>query len=541
MRATIQIPNIPEEAKSELVVQLLEIIKQQAELIQELRDEIARLKGQTPRPKIAPSRLEQREKNKPNTNGKKRPGSDKRQKTSELMIHAEQKVTAENIPEGSTFKGYKDFIVQDLRIEVHNTRFRLECWQTPDGHYVTAPLPPQLNGKHFGTELIRFVLYQYHHCHVTQPLLLEQLSEMGVDISIGQLNNLLIEDNDVFHLEKDAILATGLEVSTYVNVDDTGARHQGKNGYCTHIGNEWFSWFESTSSKSRINFLRLLRCGHSDYVINADAVAYWKSNKLPRSLLNPLSMDQSRTFDNDEQWDQYLKQKGIKGARHIQITTEGALIGSIIEHGVSRNLVVVSDDAGQFNVLLHALCWIHAERSINKITPVSEKGKKDLEEVLERFWQLYKELKAYKADPQPSEAERLDELFDDIFTTRTSSATLNNALKRIYCNKSEMLLVLRYPEIPLHNNLSENGIRDYVKKRKISGSTRSEAGRRSRDTFATLKKTCRKLGITFWQYLQDRMEKTQLIPSLSELIRNRSLQNDWHISIPEKPRSPCWF
>lgn len=452
-----------------------------------------------------------------------------------------QKVAAENIPEGSTFKGYKDFIVQDLRIAVHNTRYRLECWQTPDGHYVTAPLPSQLNRKHFGTELIRFVLYQYHHCHVTQPLLLEQLCEMGVDISSGQLNNLLTEDNDVFHLEKDAILATGLEVSTYVNVDDTGARNHGKNGYCTHIGNEWFSWFESTPSKSRINFLRLLRCGHSDYVINADAVAYWKSNKLPRGILHPLSMDQSRTFGNDEQWDQYLKQKGIKGARHIQIATEGALIGSIIEHGVSKNLVVVSDDAGQFNVLLHALCWIHAQRSINKITPVSEKGKKDLEEVLERFWQLYKELKVYKADPQPSEAERLGELFDDIFTTRTSSATLNNALKRIYSNKSEMLLVLRHPEIPLHNNLSENGIRDYVKKRKISGSTRSEAGRRSRDTFATLKKTCRKLGITFWQYLQDRLEKIQLIPSLSELIRNRSLQTEWRISIPEKPQSPCWF
>ena len=227
---------------------------------------------------------------------------------------------------------------------------------------------------------------------------------------------------------------------------------------------------------------------------------------------------------DDEQWDQYLKQKGIQGARHVQIATEGALIGSIIEHGVSKNLVVVSDDAGQFNVFLHALCWIHAERSINKITPVSEKGKEDLDKVRERLWQLYNELKAYKVNPQPSEADRLDNLFDDIFTTRTSSASLNNALKRIYKNKSELLLVLRHPDIPLHNNLSENAIRDYVKKRKISGGTRSEAGRRSRDTFATLKKTCRKLKITFWQYLKDRLEKNHLIPKLAELIRNRSPQ-----------------
>jgi hypothetical protein len=454
MKLTIDIPKIPEEEKSELVILLLEIIRQQGEIIQELRDEIARLKGHNPKPKIPPSVLEQPKRNNPKGDDTKRPGSKKRQKTAELVIHDEQKVVAEHVPEGSAFKGYKDFVVQDLRIKAHNIRFRLECWQTPDGQSVTAKLPSHLSGKHFGTELIRFVLYQYHHCHVTQPLLLEQLREIGVDISSGQLHNILVENNDVFHEEKDAILAAGLEVSTYVNVDDTGARHQGKNGYCTHIGNEWFSWFASTPSKSRINFLKLLRCGHTDYVINDDAVAYWESHKLPRAFLDSLSVDRPRALNDDEQWEQYLEQKGIKEARHIQIATEGALIGSIIEHGISRNLVVVSDDAGQFNILLHALCWIHAERSINKITPVSDKGKEELEQVRERLWQFYDELKAYKVDPQPSEVNRLDAAFDDIFTTRTSSASLNNALKRIYNNKSELLLVLSHPEIPLHNNLS---------------------------------------------------------------------------------------
>jgi hypothetical protein len=155
---------------------------------------------------------------------------------------------------------------------------------------------------------------------------------------------------------------------------------------------------------------------------------------------------------------------------------------------------------------------------------VSEQGKEDLEMVREGLWQLYDELKACKANPQPSEAEHLNGVFDDIFTTRTSSASLNGALKRIFKNKSELLLVLGHPEIPLHNNLSENAIRDYAKRRKMSGEKRSEAGRRSRDRFATLKKTCRKLGITFWQYLQDRLGKTQLIPKLADLIHNRSLQ-----------------
>ena len=272
MKLTIDIPKIPEEEKSELVVLLLEVIRQQGEIIQELKDEIARLKGHNPRPKITPSRLEQPKKEKPKGGDKKRPGSEKRQKSAELVIHEELKVPAKDVPEGSRFKGYKDFIVQGLRIKAHNIRYRLECWQTPEGGYVTAECPRELGGKHFGTELIRFILYQYHHCHVTQPLLLEQLHELGVDISAGQLSNILIENKNDFHQEKDAVLAAGLEVSSYVNVDDTGARHQGKNGYCTHIGNEWFSWFESTATKSRINFLRLLRAGRTDYVINSDAV-----------------------------------------------------------------------------------------------------------------------------------------------------------------------------------------------------------------------------------------------------------------------------
>jgi hypothetical protein len=100
---------------------------------------------------------------------------------------------------------------------------------------------------------------------------------------------------------------------------------------------------------------------------------------------------------------------------------------------------------------------------------------------------------------------------------------LNLALKRIYNNKSELLLVLDRPDIPLHNNGAENAIREYVKKRKISGSTRSEIGRQCRDTFTSLKKTCRKLGVSFWRYLKDRIENIGLIPDLPDLVRQQAL------------------
>jgi len=200
------------------------------------------------------------------------------------------------------------------------------------------------------------------------------------------------------------------------------------------------------------------------------------------------------------------------------------LIGAIIEHGISKHLVIVSDDAGQFNVLLHALCWIHANRAIDKIIPFTDQATTDLDKVKDQIWQLYEGLKAYKESPAPKDKQRIEDLFDEIFTQKTSSASLNAALKRIYNNKSELLLVLERPDIPLHNNGAENAIREYAKKRKISGSTRSESGRQCRDTFTSLKKTCRKLGVSFWQYLNDRIYNNGLIPDLSDLIRQTALK-----------------
>jgi hypothetical protein len=305
--------------------------------------------------------------------------------------------------------------------------------------------------------------------------------------------------------------------------DDTGARHKGKNGYCTHIGNESFSWFESTGSKSRINFLKLMRAGRTDFVINMDAVCYIQSNKLPQKILDVITDNLAAVFANDTQWGDFLAQNGIVKDRYVQIATEGALIGSIVEHGISEYLVIVSDDAGQFNVLLHALCWIHANRAIDKTIAFTDQAKKDLDTVKNQVWQLYEGLKAYKQDPNPSDKGRLNGMFDQVFTQTTASAALNLALKRIYKNKSELLLVLKRPDIPLHNNCSENAIREYVKKRKISGSTRSENGRQCRDTFTSLKKTCRKLGVSFWCYLKDRIENIGHISDLPNLIRQQTL------------------
>ena len=140
-------------------------------------------------------------------------------------------------------------------------------------------------------------------------------------------------------------------------------------------------------------------------------------------------------------------------------------------------MVIISDDAGQFNVFLHALCWVHAERSVLKLIVFTDKDKRVLEEVREDIWHLYRDLKDYRVNPDKAVKLSLEERFDELFTRKTGFISLDKTLKRIYKNKSELLLVLERPDIPLHNNLSERDIREYVKRRKISGSTRSDTGK----------------------------------------------------------------
>jgi hypothetical protein len=531
MGERIQIPDIPEEARTPLVKELVDIIeqlvqkvRQQEEKIGQLTDEIAVLKGEKKRPRFKPSQLDKKAGREEGTLGEgKRPGSEKRSKTASLVIHEEEVIApAEPVPEGSRFKGYRDVVVQDLVIRAHNTRYRLERWETPEGCTLMGELPVAVRGGHFGVTLVSYIVYQHHHCQVTQPLLLEQLREWGIDISAGQIDALLIGKHEPFHEEKDALLPAAYVSASYLTVDETGARHRGQNGYTTHIGNEFFAWFGSTQSKSRINFLHLLRAGHEDYRVDEDALAYMQAQKLPHGPLERLRTDSDWLFADEAYWNAHLTRLGITQERHRRIATEGALLGSVLHHGFPKDLPVVSDDAGQFKVLCHGLCWVHAERLIHTLVPLNPTHRQELTEVRSQLWELYADLKAYKGHPSPEKKIDLEARFDAIFTTQTSFETLNQTLRRIHRNKAELLLVLDRPDSALHTNGSERDLRDPVKKRKVSGGTRSDLGRRCRDTFMSLKRTCRKLGVSFWQYLTDRISHTYAIPPLPDLIQQRA-------------------
>lgn len=536
----IKLPNIPDIVPSErlpLVVTLLEIIenlveelKKQDATIDQLKDEIAILKGEKTRPKFKPSKMDKEAGKKDaelpqdDTGKPKRPGSAKRHKTEEVIIHNEVKVPPELIPEGSRFKGYQEYVVQDLIIRADNTRYLLECWQTPEGKLIVGKLPPSVNG-HYGATLRATALYLHHHGRVTQQLLREMFQAFGVDISTGQVNALLTEGHEAFMVEKSAILQTGLEVSDAITVDDTGSRHQGKNGFTTHIGNEYFAWFASSPEKNRLNFLSLLRAGESELVVNDDALTYMKIQGLPQDKCQQLQNHSLQKFDNEVAWQNHLARLGFTRERHIRIASEAVQVGSLLRNDLWKTLAIISDDAGQFAVpmMIHGLCWVHAERLIHKLTPFNENHRLAQQNVRGEIWTFYSDLKNYKLKPDEEQKVELSARFDAIFTQKTEFFTLNQVLKRLHNKKSELLLVLDYPTVPLHTNGSERDIRAQVIKGKVSGGTRSKLGQQCRDTFLTVNKTCRKLGVSFWCYLIDRISGTKNVPPLQVFIREKAM------------------
>ncbi|EAR21288.1 IS66 family transposase [Nitrococcus mobilis] len=238
---------------------------------------------------------------------------------------------------------------------------------------------------------------------------------------------------------------------------------------------------------------------------------------LPQAPLAKLAALEPSAIEDYAAWQTTLKRLGISNERHVRIVTEGALLGAVIATGINPERVIVSDDAGQFNVLTHALCWIHVERGIQKLLGFNADQRAALAWARSELWAIYQALKAHKAEPNATARGAIEARFEALCTTKTCFESLNRALERLHNSGAELLRALDRPEIALHNNLAERDIREYVKRRN-SGSTRSAAGRRCRDTFASLEKTCRKHGLSFWAYLLDRLAGASTIPWLPSAI-----------------------
>jgi len=277
-------------------VELLGELAELKRIVAAQRDEIARLKGLKGRPSIKPSGMEKATEPKLGKRAERRG----RGKVTP-RVTPETEVLRVASPKGSQFRGYEPYQVQDLVLTARVVRYRRERWLTPEGETIVAPLPDGIRG-HFGPELRRFVLMQHHQGQVTVERLVTLLQAIGVSISKRQVMRLLIDQQDGFLTETREVLRAGLETAEWVSVDDTGARHRGANAVCTQIGNDAFAWFGTTNSKSRLNFLDLLRAGHTDYVINDAALDYMREHALAGTLVHRLTTHEQRRFAGKTAW-----------------------------------------------------------------------------------------------------------------------------------------------------------------------------------------------------------------------------------------------
>jgi hypothetical protein len=488
-----------------------------------LKEEIARLKGLQGRPKVKPSGMERSTARRAKRT-KTRPA--KRGQPSRRVV-AEEQVLAITAPPGSRFKGYEDAVVWDLRLAARRIRYRRQRWLTPDGQTLVAPLPAGVEGR-FGPELRRFVLLQHHQGQVTAERIMAFLNSVCVAISKRQVVRLLTAGSAALVAEAKAVLRAGLETAPWITVDDTGARHRARTGVTTQLGDDRFTAFATSFSKSRQNFLEILRAGHDDYVLNDAAVDDMRTHALAGPVLEQLRAHPTKHFANRPAWQAHLEALGLTRLEvtpnPVKIATEGALWGSIRAHGLLEGTVIVSDDAGQFRIGTHALCWVHAERLVHQLIPFNDRQRCAVDLVRQLIWWFYADLKAYQRDPCRKRRGQLRTRFERIFRRRTGFVTLDRLLARLHARKDGLLLVLERPEIPLHTNGSENDIRCHVTKRKVSGGTWSEAGRDARDGCLGLIKTCHKLGLSFFDYLGSRLgvPHAPLIPPLPDLVRARA-------------------
>jgi len=335
----------------------------------ELRDEIARLKGLPPRPKFKgrPSGMEKATSKPAGSKGEKRGRGTKRDK---LAVTSEVKLKAQ-VPPGSRFRGYEDVLVQDLRIAVEVVRYRRERWETATGERIVAAMPAGIAGG-FGPELRRFILAGHFQGQVNQRTA-DGTAGMGLEISKRQVVRLLSQDIEALVSVEQDVLWAGLETARWITVDDTGARHAGRDGVVTQLGDNRFAAFRTGPSKSRLAFLATLRSGHADFVVDEQALAYMRARALAGPVIAVLEAHPTRRFGDEAAWQAHLETLGIDRLKvtpdPVRIATEGATWGAIRAHGLLPDTVIVSDDAGQFRLADHALCWVHAERLVYKLQP----------------------------------------------------------------------------------------------------------------------------------------------------------------------------
>jgi hypothetical protein len=363
----------------------------------------------------------------------------------------------------------------------------------------------------------------YFEVGASEPKILGFLNQFGLNISKGQLSNLLIGGQEVFHTESDAVYESGLRSTSYQQSDSTLTRVNGQNQNCHVVCNRFYSVYRTLPHKDRMSVLDVFRNGRPrKFRLNQTALDCLANVQLSQATRQTLTACCSELEFDEEEFQKHLTallpNLGHQQRKEIIDAAAIAAYWSETEWPVIQ--ILMCDDAPNYNKLTRRmmLCWVHEGRPYKKLHPVVPLHRQLQENFLKSFWGYYHELLAYKQSPSEVEQVRLEAVFDELFATQTGYEALDERIAKTRAKKESLLLVLEHPEVPLHNNASELGVRRRVRKRDVSFGPRTEAGRRAWDTFMTLAETTRKIGVSFYAYLYDRITGAKAIPPLADLI-----------------------
>jgi hypothetical protein len=539
MFENLDLSGIHEENARTLVEMLLNQIEElSADLrearitIQQLRDEINLLKGEQGKPDVKANVRPQAGANSDHSSEKERRKPRERHQKSKkanIVINREDVATVnrEVLPADAVFKGHQDVVIQDIALYTDNVLFHKEVYYSPSQHKTyLAVLPAGYEGQ-FGPGLKTLIRTLYFGSQMTEPKILEFMGHIGIQISPGQISNMLIKGQEEFHAESEAVFKAGQQSSPYQHIDDTTTRVNGQNQNCHVLCNPVYTAFRTRPHKDRLTILDVLRNGRPRiFLINTEALSYLEGLPLSKATLQTLQswldgivLDEVTLIArlNTDLPDLPFQQRKT-------IIDAAAVAAYHAEIGFPVIRTLICDDAPQFNWLAISMmsCWIHEGRHYKKLMPVVALHREALSDFLKRFWEFYDQLLDYREQPTQEAAVKLETEFSRLFATQTGYGELDKRIAKTLAKQKTLLLVLKHPELPLHNNPAELAARFRVRKRDISFGPRTDDGKNAWDTFMTLAATCKKLGVNFFEYIRDRITKAKSIPPLADLIQKRA-------------------
>jgi hypothetical protein len=538
MLADFDFSSIPDPGARHAISELLNLVetltaqhRADQEEIQRLRDEVNRLKGEQRKPTFKPKvalpptdHSSEQERRQPQD---WRKGS----KQDRIVIDREQVLTVDRalLPPDAEFKGYEQQLVQDLALHSDNVLFRREKWYSrAERRSYLAALPAGYRGQ-FGPGLRALTLALYYAGQMSEAKILELYRSVGVQLSAGEVSNLLVKEHEEFHAEREAVALAGLASSPWQHLDDTETRVNGQPQHCHILCNPLYTAYTTLPAKDRVSVVRVLaRWSTPRFRINAQAQAYLALVGVSQWVqVAAAGLPQDQDFEAAAfaaLLDERLPRLGVQQRRWVE--DAAAIAAYQAQTAVPVVQLLLCDDAPQFKGVTAdlALCWVHEGRHYKKLVPYFAQHRQALADFLQQFWEYYRELLAYREDPSASERQRLAQRFDQVFDRVTGYALLDDRIAKTLAKKEHLLRVLEHPELPLHNNPAELGARQRVRKRDVSFGPRTAEGLQAWDTFMTLGETAKKLGVSFYHYLQDTISRAYQMPRLADLIAPRAQQ-----------------